>query len=222
MNVPDTIWILVMIPHVYTHLRGFPGGSNGKESARKAGDPGSIPGSGRSPAEGNGNPLQDSCLGNPMDRGALRATVHGVDKSRTRHALYWVAPHTTAEGMFSSGITKAVKLPLTPELQPLPSQWSHTLSRHGIQLRHKDSDLTSQELQKEFQPFTKLPPPCLHQMPAKHYVIWLKSRDMLVVTLLKTSINKQDTTENSLPSFQTRRAILLFQRATLLITQTLS
>ena len=109
-----------------------------------------------------------------------------------------------------------------PQNFSLYPQWSHTLSRHGIQLGHKDSDLTSQELQKEFQPFTKLPPPCLHQMPARHDVIWLKSRDILVMTLLKTRINKQDTTENSLPSFQTRRAILLFQRATLLIIQTLS
>ena len=50
--------------------QGFPGGSNGKESACNAGDPGSIPGSGRSPGEGNGNPLEFSCLGNPMDRGA--------------------------------------------------------------------------------------------------------------------------------------------------------
>ena len=50
--------------------RGFPGGSDGKASACNAGDPGSIPGSGRSPGEGNGNPLQQSCLENPMDRGA--------------------------------------------------------------------------------------------------------------------------------------------------------
>ena len=49
--------------------QGFLGGSNGKESACNAGDPGSIPGSGRSPGEENGNPLQYSCLGNPMDRG---------------------------------------------------------------------------------------------------------------------------------------------------------
>ena len=49
---------------------GFPGGSEGKGSACNAGDPGSIPGSGRSPGEGNGNPLQHSCLGNPMDGGA--------------------------------------------------------------------------------------------------------------------------------------------------------
>ena len=47
------------------------------------GDKGSVPGSGRSPGEGNGNLLQYSCLGNPMDRGAWRATVHGVAKSRT-------------------------------------------------------------------------------------------------------------------------------------------
>ena len=49
-----------------------------------AGDLGSIPGSGRSPGEGNGSSLQYSCLGNPMDRGAWQATVHGVSKSRTQ------------------------------------------------------------------------------------------------------------------------------------------
>ena len=64
-------------------LKGFPGGSDGKESACSAGDEGSIPGSGRSPGEGNDNPLQYSCLGNPMNRGAWQATVHGVAKSRT-------------------------------------------------------------------------------------------------------------------------------------------
>ena len=53
---------------------GFPGGSNGKESAYNAGVPGSIPGSGRCPGEGNGNPLQYSCLENPMDRGAWWAS----------------------------------------------------------------------------------------------------------------------------------------------------
>ena len=62
---------------------GFPGGSGGKESACNAGDPenlGSIPESGRHPGEENGNPLQYSCLGNPMDRGACWATVHEVKK----------------------------------------------------------------------------------------------------------------------------------------------
>ena len=59
---------------------GFPGGSDSKESACDAGEPGSIPGSARSPGEGNGNPLQYSCLENPMDRGAWRATVHIVQQ----------------------------------------------------------------------------------------------------------------------------------------------
>ena len=56
----------------------FPGGSEVKVSASNTGDLGSIPWSGRSPGEGNGNPLQISCLENPMDRGALQVTVHGV------------------------------------------------------------------------------------------------------------------------------------------------
>ena len=55
-----------------------------KASAFDAGDPGSIPGLGRSPGEGSGNPLQYSCLENPMDREAQQVTVHGVAKSRTR------------------------------------------------------------------------------------------------------------------------------------------
>ena len=58
----------------------FPGGSDGKESACNAGDFGSIPGLGRSPGEGHGNPLQYSCLENSMDRGPWWTTVHGVTK----------------------------------------------------------------------------------------------------------------------------------------------
>ena len=69
--------------HFCPHLWGFPDGSDGKESAYNAGKPGSIPGSGRSPGEGNGYPFQYSCLENPMDRGAWWATVHGVTKSWT-------------------------------------------------------------------------------------------------------------------------------------------
>ena len=64
---------------------GFPHSSVGKESACNAGDPGLIPGLGRSPGEGNGNPLQCYCLKNPMDRGAWQATVHGV--ARVGHDL---------------------------------------------------------------------------------------------------------------------------------------
>ena len=62
---------------------GFPTWLSGKESACQAGDAGSIPGSGKSPEEGNGNPLQYSCLGNSMDRRAWQATVHGITKSWT-------------------------------------------------------------------------------------------------------------------------------------------
>ena len=63
-----------------------------KASAYDEGDPGLIPGSGRSPGEGNSNPLQYSCLENPMDRGAWWATVHGVAKSRTRLSNFTFYP----------------------------------------------------------------------------------------------------------------------------------
>jgi len=63
--------------------KDFPGGSVSKESACNVGDPGSIPGSGRSTGEGNGNLLQYSCLENPMDKGVWWATVHGIAKSQT-------------------------------------------------------------------------------------------------------------------------------------------
>ena len=64
---------------------GLPCGSDGKTSACNEGDPGSIPGSGRSPGEGDGKPLQYSCLGNPMDIGDWWATGHGI--TRVRHDL---------------------------------------------------------------------------------------------------------------------------------------
>ena len=64
--------------------KGFLGGSGVKNPPANAGDAGSIPGSGRSPGGGNGNPLQYSCLGNPTDRGAWRAIARGVLKSRTQ------------------------------------------------------------------------------------------------------------------------------------------
>ncbi|OUC50502.1 hypothetical protein B7939_11330 [Eggerthia catenaformis] len=63
----------------WTTTRGFPGGSDGKESAYNAADPGLIPGLGRFPGKGNGYPLQSSCLENSMDY-----IVHGVAKSQTR------------------------------------------------------------------------------------------------------------------------------------------
>ena len=64
-------------------IGGFPGDSAVKNPPANARDLGLIPGSGRSSGEGNGNPFQDDCLGNPMDRGAWQAIVQGVPKSRT-------------------------------------------------------------------------------------------------------------------------------------------
>ena len=84
----------------YSKTQGFPGDSVSKESTCNAGDCNArdsslIPGSGRSPGEGNGNPLQYSCLGNPMDRGGWQATLHGVtkdldmtDHTHTYHTCY--------------------------------------------------------------------------------------------------------------------------------------
>ena len=91
LAVQGTLWSLLqhysLKASILRHsacFMGFPCGSDGKASARNVGDPGSIPGSGRSPGEGNGSPLQYSCLENPMDGGAWWATVHGVTKRRTR------------------------------------------------------------------------------------------------------------------------------------------
>ena len=72
-----------IITKTYRGKLGFPAGSDGKGCACNSGDPGSIPGLERSPGEGNGNPLQYSCLKNIMYRGAWWATVHGVTKSQT-------------------------------------------------------------------------------------------------------------------------------------------
>ena len=80
------------------NIWGLPRWLGGKEFTCRAGDPDSISGSGRSPGGGNGNPLYYSCLGNPMDRGAWRATVHRVSKSWTqawRAAIHGVAKSRT-------------------------------------------------------------------------------------------------------------------------------
>ena len=77
-------------------MRGFPGGSDGKESACNAGKPDSIPGSRRSPGGGHSNPLQFSCLENPMDRGVRQVTMHGITRVRHDLATKPAPPHNEA------------------------------------------------------------------------------------------------------------------------------
>ena len=78
----------------------FPGGSDGKVPACKVGDPGLIPGSGRSPGEGNGHPLQYSCLENSMDGGAWWPTVQGVTKSQTQLSNFTLFENTVKNKNF--------------------------------------------------------------------------------------------------------------------------
>ena len=85
-NYTLEVWENVQDDDFWTweYILGFPGGLHGKESVSNTGDLGSIPGFGSSPGEGNGNPLQYSCLENSKDREASWVTVHGVAKSQTR------------------------------------------------------------------------------------------------------------------------------------------
>ena len=83
LGSPEPIVDIDIYSYFYICM-GFPGGSDGKESACNAGDLGSGPGSGRSPGEGNGYPLQYSCLEKSMDREVWQAIVHGVTESWTR------------------------------------------------------------------------------------------------------------------------------------------
>ena len=113
--------------HPSTVPLGFPGGSDGKESTCNVGDLGLSPGSGRSPVEGNGNPLQYCCLENPMDGGAWWAAVHGVAKSWTRLSDFTFTFHFHAleKAMATHSSVLAWRIPGTGEPGGLPSMGSH-------------------------------------------------------------------------------------------------
>ena len=110
----------------------FPGGSDGKETARNVGDLGSIPGLGRHPGRGHGNPLQYSCLGNPMDGGAWKAVVHGVAEGRTRQSNFTFTFHFHAleKEMATHSSVLAWRIPGMGEPGGLPSLGSHRV-RHN-------------------------------------------------------------------------------------------
>ena len=104
---------------------GFPGGSDGKASVCNAGDPGSIPGLGRSAGEGNGSPLQYSCLENPMDG------IHGVTKSRARLSDFTFTFHLHAleKEMATDSSVLAWRIPGVGKSGGLPSLGLHRV-RH--------------------------------------------------------------------------------------------
>ena len=134
------LWLLIVTCNlIIMVLVGFPGGSDGKEFACNAEDLGSIPGTGGSPeegnsnplpsqcGEGNGTPLQYSCLENPMDRGAWKAAVHGVAESRT-----WLSDfpftfhcHALEKEMATHSSVLAWRIPGTGEPGGLLSMGSH-------------------------------------------------------------------------------------------------
>ena len=123
-------------------VQDFPGGSDGKASDYNLGDPGLIPGSGRSPGEGNGNRLQYSCLENPMDGGAWWAAGPGVAKSRTRLSdfTFTFHFHELEKEMATHSIVLAWRIPGIAEPGGLPSMGSHRVG-------HDSSDLAAAQQQ---------------------------------------------------------------------------
>ena len=147
---------------------GFPGKppSEGKASTCNAGNLGSIPGSGRSPGEGNGNPFQYSCLKNPMDGGDWWATVHGVAKSRTRLSHFTFTftlrlsvcwEHKGIMNFFSKGRSKprSLKGEWTQKTSPFPG--SSEFPSLPVKGRWQGSGQWSQETRK-YKPWCFCPP----------------------------------------------------------------
>ena len=153
----------------------FPGGSNGKVSA---GEPGSIPGLGRSSEEGNGTPLQYSCLENPMDRGVWQATVHGVAKSRTQLSYFAFTSHFKqrwSDQLFQLFIENPWKVlrSVQPGSDTIPAtkqlwSWEHILRKPGAGGRQDGShaDLCPQ---REAQQVVEVKTEMSRQCPQVYY-----------------------------------------------------
>ena len=126
--------LILMLVHSANNIYLLPvldflGGSDGKEPAYKARDPGSIPGLGRSPREGNGNPLQYSCLENSMDRGAWWATIHG-----TRKELDTVEGLTLSLSLHSIVREKICKFSCTSQGRTFGTIWKS--QRENMKIAH--------------------------------------------------------------------------------------
>ena len=137
LYILDTYYLFIIcIKNVFSEFVDFPGGSDGKESACRAGDPGWILGLGRSPGEGNSNPLQYSCLGNLMDRSAWQATALRVTKSRTRLTFFhflslWLAFRISSVQFSHSVVSDSLRpheLQDTRPLCPSPTLGVHSNS----------------------------------------------------------------------------------------------
>ena len=107
-------------------VHGLAPGPEGKASACNAGDPGSVPGSGRSPGEGNGSPLQSSCLENPMDGGAWWAAVHGVARTRLSDFTVTFHFHALEKETATHSSVLAWRIPGTGEPGGIPSMGSQS------------------------------------------------------------------------------------------------
>ena len=147
------------------------GGSEVKVSACDAGDPGSIPGLGRSPGEGNGNPLQYSCLENPMDRGAWRAIVHGVAKSQTRLSDFTTTTTTNvSQALDTWEHCHLHSSYFIPSLPPFTSSSSHhPAPKHQPALTLDIDDSVNikylQECMTSVRPLNRHPPPVTAHFP---------------------------------------------------------
>ena len=162
-NIISTIWMEVWwIRYHLTPSWGFPGGSDYKGSAYNMGDPGLIPGLGRSPGKEHGNPLEYSCLEKSMDRGAWQATVHGVTKSRTRLSdfTFTVHFHALEKEMATHSSVLAWRIPWTEELGGLQStgsqrvrhDWATSLSL-SINLYSQSSQIKDENLNPDLHDF---------------------------------------------------------------------